>query len=717
MTISRTIRKRLRRYALFCLMAATTAGMVESSQTSLAGDTHDSSELSGWIEELSETTFSKQEIDKRKRSSEILSPQFLAVTVNDELIIDTCSYDAWLAGTLRKEAASRNEVAEQQEVTKTIPAAEPENKVAIAEVASNKTPEQQAVVAPKSSSRTSSSFNSTLATIAAAASAGNPIPFSQWTEPFAMIGPDGSHNADEIEAFQAWFDQGVRAINDFVPLVDFNGEITPSQPIETVVANPIDDQPVDSVADVPVAEVPLAEVPLAEVPLAEDRFVGSSPVIAIIEEAYLPYDLADQDIDAAPASEVQAKVASPPTDEITAEPAVEVVAEVAAEPAAEIVAEITAEPAVEVVAEVAAEPVVEVVAEVAAEPVVEAVAEVAAEPVVETVAEVAAEPAAEVVAEVAAEPVVDAVAEVAAEPAVEVVAEVAAEPAAEIVAEVTAEPVVEVAAEDAQGPTADEVELPLQLWAHGLFAPEQQPFCINAFDVIREPGWSPLAINAPPAPPEQTTPAIVATPVADAQPAEMQPQQEVELVEVQPAAVEAVAEAPAPAQPAVVEPTPTQIAAAQPVVVPGYEIAGSADCLLDEMIWKVSIALEEQREIERWLQPDRIGSEVASLVVNGDRLASRVASELALVWPAVAPPAKPIPGSGAELLARAEAAEQLPAEGMAKPFTPEQLAQADAMFWQWVDVAQSVFDDLSDRLNDVTEVARNRGTQDDLKRR
>ena len=107
MTISRTIRKRLRRYALFCLMAATTAGMVETAQISNAGDTHDSGELCGWIEELSETTFSKEATDKRKQTPKILAPQFLAVNVDEELSIDTCSYDAWLAGTLAASNAAK----------------------------------------------------------------------------------------------------------------------------------------------------------------------------------------------------------------------------------------------------------------------------------------------------------------------------------------------------------------------------------------------------------------------------------------------------------------------------------------------------------------------------------------------------------------------------------------------------------------------------------
>ena len=153
------------------------------------------------------------------------------------------------------------------------------------------------------------------------------------------------------------------------------------------------------------------------------------------------------------------------------------------------------------------------------------------------------------------------------------------------------------------------------------------------------------------------------------------------------------------------------------IVVADPMVVGSADCLLDEWIWNVSVTLEEERVTDEWLRPARIGNRVASLVVSGDRLASRVVSELALVWPAAAQPAKPIPGSGAKLLARAEAAEQLPEKGLAKPFTEPQLAQANAMFWQWVDVAQSVFDDVADHLDDVTEVARNRGTQDDSTRR
>jgi hypothetical protein len=73
-------------------------------------------------------------------------------------------------------------------------------------------------------------------------------------------------------------------------------------------------------------------------------------------------------------------------------------------------------------------------------------------------------------------------------------------------------------------------------------------------------------------------------------------------------------------------------------------------------------------------------------------------------------------------LARAEAATQPVAEqperqDSAESFSPEQLAQASATLRQWVDVAQSVIDDVSKRLVDVTEVARIRGTQNDPTRR
>lgn len=540
MTISRTIRKRLRRYALFCLMAATTASVVDTSQRSFAGETHDSSDLCGWIEELSDATVDQPDAIGSEKATPIAAPQFLAVEFNKTLSIDTCSYDAWLAQAIKTE--SFNTLVETPdedlaEVASEVPEATPEADASPASVALD----GEANTPPATPSRTSSQFNATIATIAAAASAGNPIPFGQWTEPFAMIGPDASHTTKQIAAFQAWFDQGKRLATEFVPVVDFDGEI--ASPAIQAIAEKELAKP-NAVTQQKQVDVEAAD---------ENPLVGSSPFIVTIDEAYLPYDLADSDLDVTPETDVV--------------------------------------------------------------------------------------------------DVVDVV--------------------------------------DSQ-PTADDpIATPQVVWADGLFSSQRHPFCIRSLVEMREPGWSPLAKSATDVPRRGSEMVL------------------------------------APTTPLVAEAESDEVAAASDVSAPEADaliasesdISGSADCLLDEVIWQVSVALEDERVTDRWLRPDWIGTKLASLVVSGDRLASRVASELALVWPVDAKPAKPIPGSGAKLLARAEAAEQLPAEGMANPFTPEQLAQADAMFRQWVDVAQGVIGDLSDRFKDVTEVARTRGTQDDSKRR
>lgn len=524
MTISRTLRTRLRRYALFCFMAASSAAFVAAPTNSKAADTHDSGALQrdsqaastgrctpgpdyaydetlcGWVEESRNPAACTKVCDKGQTTDQAVAeadsgaretppPQFFAVELDGELIIDTCNYDDWLAGTVS-----------------TVQDSEPRS--------SNP-------VASSAASRTSSRFNSAIATIAAAATAGNPIRFGEWTEPFAMIGPAGGHTVKEIESFQAWFVEGGRVLADFVPVVDFSGEIVSSDESIALESNE--------------SSVPESE-PVQEI--AVDPLVGSSPFIATIEEAYSPYDLAQND--------------RPDQSDVTAEPA---------------------------------------------------------------------------------------------------------------------------ATGSAETDRDDADNAPAELvWSDGLFSPQHQPFCIRSLAVMRRPGWSPLSKSVP-----------VGT---------------LGVSQVSPKASPGDA--------------PSATAA---IVVADPRIVGSADCLLDEWIWNVSVTLEEERVTDEWLRPVRIGNRVASLVVSGDRLTSKVVSELALVWPAAAQPAKPIPGIGARLLARAEAAEQLPEKGLAKPFTEQQLAQANAMFWQWVDVAQSVFDDVADHLDDVTEVARNRGTQDDSTRR
>lgn len=557
MTIKRTLRKRLRRYALFCLMAATSAA---GAVGAMADDPHDCTpchdpDMCGWIAELAESTSAPDSIIHQDRSAKVSTPQFLTVKITNELAIDTCNYSEWLVATVGTP------------LPETVTISEP-------------APEQSSV--DKVASRTSSEFNVALATIAAAASAGNPIPFSHWTEPFAMIDPNGGHSSQQICSFQAWFDQGQEFVNrfrldhpgDFVPVVDFSGEI-----ITPAADSPASDMTAEDEGIVLVETTPTVD--------ANDALVGGSAFIMTIDDVYLSYDLADRD-----------RVAD-----------------------------------------------------------------------------------------------------------------------AELASSVP----------DAPSETDDQPQL---VWVDGLFSPPRQPFCIHSLSIMREPGWSPLACSTQASPTEQAASTEQAAPLVEVEGAEQESIAVVYGPENRPESfAETIAETITTQEP-VLEDAEPSIAESKSVLSP--TLLGSADCLLDELVWQVSVALEDESVTKEWLRPQRIGYQVASLVVSGDRLATRIAIQLASVWPADARPAKLIPGIGARLLARAEAvgrleedrlepvrldAEPLLVEGSTDPITQQQLAQANAMLLQWVDVAQRVIDDYSNRLNAAPEVARNRGTQDSPIRR
>nr|WP_143547700.1 hypothetical protein [Rhodopirellula sp. SM50] len=655
MTISRSLRKRLRRYALLCLVTATTAGFLETSQTSVAEDTHDSSDLRGWVEDLSQSSFSQESVAIGKLASQAPTPQFLTVSAEDQLTIDTCNFDTWLAGILPPAESKPSDAPKN---------IEPET----------------SDLAKSNASRTSSQFNSTLATIAAAASAGNPVPLSQWTEPFAMIGPDGSHTPQEVKAFQAWFDNGKAFVaglgngdfNGFIPVVDFDGKV--AGPANESVA----------VQDKKTAQSVTVARPL----------IGSSPVIATIEEAYQPYDLAAEDL--AAASQSSDLDANDPEDTPASDKPqdrqivwTDGLFSPSLQPFCIHSLDLMRKPGWSPLAQKTIS---------STEPVALSAEE-------DAVAEVEQpEPPAEVetlVADAAVEAPADA--ELMQEEAVAEVEQ--SEPPAEVetlVADAAVEAPAD--AEPMQEEVVAEVEQP---------EPPAEVETLVADAAVEAPADAePMQEEAVAEVEQSEPPAEVEALVADAAveaPADAEPMQEEVVVEVD------RAEPPAESM---------ELVAANPSLPQGEEVVeevpgyvGSPDCLLEDVMWQVSVAMEDANVTDQWLRPNRVGKRLASLVVGGDQVATRVASELALVWPANAQPAKPIPGSGAKLLARAEAAEQLPAEGTAKPFTPEQLAQADAMFRQWVGVAQSVLDDLSDRLNDVTEVALHRGTQDDSNRR
>jgi hypothetical protein len=441
-------------------------------------------------------------IDDRRRRSPILVPQFLSVTVSDQLSIDTCTYDKWLSGNVTGEQASATPLANETDAANT-------QAVVVGSVGDDRIMEDGVIDAAQLS-RTSIDFCETLETIAVSAVPGKSVGFDYWTEPFSTIGPDGRQTPGQTKTFHAWFSDSGRFMarwaadhaGGYVPVVDFDGRID-----SVAGQSPASE---DSCPEIPTGEpsrsLTEASSPTASAPLIK-RFVGCSPIIATIEEAYLPYDLADRDLG-------------------------------------------------------------------------------------------------------------------------------------------DGEPMRDPGRADGTAETT----MASLVWADPLLSPWQTPFCIRSLAMTRESDWSPLAKNA------------------TANTSDQLP-------------------------------------------------AGSADALLQNVIWQVGVALRDAGVTDPVLRPDRIGQQVALLVVSGDRLASWVARELALVWPVEAKPANPIPGIGARLLARAEAAERLRTESSEELVSKRQLARANAVLLQWVAVTQSVIDDLTHHLNDVTEVARNRGTQDESIRR
>ncbi|KAA5540640.1 hypothetical protein FYK55_19795 [Roseiconus nitratireducens] len=223
MTINKTIRKRLRRYALFCLMAATSTVALEHSRFALSGETHDSGPLCGWVDPLPPSDAGDKPIKPRPQANASLPIAFFSVDVSETLSIDTCNYDAWLAGTIGRLATLRDSDPTapdqgklQRDRQAKLAGGEDDLLLASEPTDAPAAPGDSKLAAPPTrSTRTSGHFNSTVAAIAAAATAGNPLPFGHWTEPFAMVGPERSHTVEEIRRFQDWFQESHRMISEY----------------------------------------------------------------------------------------------------------------------------------------------------------------------------------------------------------------------------------------------------------------------------------------------------------------------------------------------------------------------------------------------------------------------------------------------------------------------------------------------------------------------
>jgi hypothetical protein len=126
-----------------------------------------------------------------------------------------------------------------------------------------------------------------------------------------------------------------------------------------------------------------------------------------------------------------------------------------------------------------------------------------------------------------------------------------------------------------------------------------------------------------------------------------------------------------------------------------FVFAGSADCLLDDWMWRATLALEPGGSVRKWLRAELAGQQLAALLAKRVQLADEMAGQLASWWPES--PQHPAGEAGAQLLARAGAVEAIdqesiadsqdadanPTEALAND-DAEQLVQAAAAIKQWV---------------------------------
>ncbi len=130
---------------------------------------------------------------------------------------------------------------------------------------------------------------------------------------------------------------------------------------------------------------------------------------------------------------------------------------------------------------------------------------------------------------------------------------------------------------------------------------------------------------------------------------------------------------------------------------PNFVMSGSADCLLDDWVWRATLALEEDGSVRKWLRPELAGGQVVALVVKHNRVALGLADRLAKVWPRSD---QPQPTAGAQLLARAEAVEADEEErqaGCSHVDDAQQLAQATAALKEWFTTLEGAATTLTSR--------------------
>ncbi|TWU02067.1 hypothetical protein [Neorhodopirellula pilleata] len=317
---------------------------------------------------------------------------------------------------------------------------------------------------------TASELDKNIAAAVAASIAKLGISIEQVLEPFAMVGPIANEapTAEQLDGSVAlnrwWLDTETVAVakTENEACVEADDASATTAAIEELAA----EEPLD-------VQEPTVES-------SDDKLIGSSPVIVTIQDAYLPYDLSQRDLElnglslstVVPLKEknyvLKPETTQEEADSVEVAAAEELAMEVAvveetAEEADFVEVAVAEEPAMEVaVVEEAAEEADFVEVAVAEEPAMEvAVVEEAAEEADSVEVAVAEEPAMEVaVVEEAAEEADSVEVAVPEEPAMEVaVVEEAAEEADSVEVAVAEEPAMEVAAVEEAAEEADFVEV------------------------------------------------------------------------------------------------------------------------------------------------------------------------------------------------------------------------------------------------------------------
>lgn len=278
MKMTRRISKRLRRFALFCFMAAGSAGFsmphpLLASDLSSTRRLADSGELCGWVE-------------------------------HEDLAADTCNYDTWKAHYEENANALSNQEEPRVANSRAERVAVPEqlcppnhcaedfasdDSIDFADDSEFFGPATHDSVpsAPSIPEKTNndSTFETSIAAIAAAACAGTGVSFEQMTEPFAMVGTRYGTSGPRLSTFQKWWIEAAErhAAEQLEKEKEIAAaELLAAKAVDEAEANPIEDESQISVADADAAAVVVrhtSEEEYVEVAAVKDLDIGHVPVV------------------------------------------------------------------------------------------------------------------------------------------------------------------------------------------------------------------------------------------------------------------------------------------------------------------------------------------------------------------------------------------------------------------------------------------------------